>query len=130
MTPLGNTSYRHEELLYEEIMDLREKGWWVVPVKRKLPDAIAISPDRTKIVAIEVLGRKKRTDSKGKSKGYRWDGGKGVEKKRWDYGHFDDIIFVLFDRSGSDWKHRMIASDTWPQWTAEKSPQGSQDDVV
>lgn len=106
-------SQRHENLLYEEIYSLEEKGWHIVDVRRTLPDAIAISPEG-KIVAIEVLGRKKRYDSKGKSKGWQWDGGKNVLDKRWRYQKYDDIIFVLFDRGESNWKSRLVASEEWP----------------
>ena len=111
-----STSNTHEELLYQEILDLEKKGCRVIRVKRKLPDAIAITPEG-KIIAVEILGRKRRTDPKGKSKGYRWDGGQSVQKKRWSYSQFDDIIFVLFDRNGSGWTHKLTASETWPDWT-------------
>ena len=107
------TSQRHENLLYEEIYNLQEQGWHIVDVRRTLPDAIAVSPDG-KIVAIEVLGRKKRYDVKGRSKGYQWDGGKSVKQKRWLYQQYDDIIFILFDRGDSNWKQRIIASVEWP----------------
>lgn len=106
-------SQRHENLLYAEIDRLQDEGWHVLDVRHTLPDAIAISPEG-KIVAIEVLGKKRRTDPKGRSKGYVWDGGKSVNQKRFLYQRYDDIIFILFDRSGSDWKLRVVASEEWP----------------
>ena len=109
-------SERHEELLYQEIRRLEAEGWRVVTVGRTQPDAIAISPDRKTIVAIEVLGRQKRFDAKGYSKGYRWDGGKSAIAKRRDYTRFDDIFFILFNRKGKgDWEKRIVASEEWPE---------------
>ena len=106
------TSKLHEDLLYEEIDSLKEQGWRVLDIRRTLPDAIAVTPEG-KVVAIEILGRKKRTDKKGRSKGWQWDGGKSVTQKRWLYQNYDDIIFVLFDRGGSGWKRRIVASEEW-----------------
>ena len=109
------TSKRHEELLYKELHELEAKGWRTMSLGMNLPDAIVISPDRTQIVAIEVLGRKKRKDPKGRSKGYVWDGGKNVNVKRWKYGRYDDIFFILFDRGDSGWTKRLVASEEWPE---------------
>lgn len=108
-------SERHEELLYQEIRRLEAEGWRVVTIGRTQPDAIAISPDRETIVAIEVLGRRKKTDAKGRSKGYIWDGGKSAITKKRLYTRFDDITFILFDRGGSDWQQRLVASEEWPE---------------
>lgn len=102
----------HETLLYEELKSLKEQGWRVMDIRHTLPDAIVISPDG-KVIAVEILGRKKRIDTKGRSKGYQWDGGKNVNLKRWLYQNYDDIIFVLFDRNGSGWKKRIVASEEW-----------------
>ena len=112
-------SPRHEELLYQELRTLEKSGYKVLALGKKQPDAIVISPDN-QIIAVEVLGKKRRRDHKGRSKGYAWDGGKGIQHKRWIYGHYDDIIFILFDRSGSDWQQRILASNEWPDmWEYE-----------
>jgi len=115
-----NPSDRHEELLYKELQGLKEQGWSVLALGNKQPDAIVISPDKDKIVAIEVLGKKRRRDMKGTSKGVTWDGGRSILYKRWDYGHYDDIFFILFDRSGSDWTQRVVATEAWPEMMANK----------
>ncbi len=106
---------QHEHLLYNEIDRLEKEGWRILNVGRGIPDAIAISPDMTKVMAIEILSRTKRFDSKGRSKGYRWDG-KMVEK-RWRYGSYDDILFVLFTRGEFvGVQKRVLASEEWPDF--------------
>lgn len=107
-------SKQHESLLFDEIDILQQKGWRVLNISRGVPDAIAVTPDN-KIVAIEILGRTKRFDKKGRSKGYQWSG--DLMKKRWNYGRYDDILFVLFTRgqmTGVD--RRILASEEWPDW--------------
>ena len=117
---MTNPSDRHEELLYKELNELKSKGWYVLALGKKQPDAIVISPDKERIVAIEVLGKKRRKDVKGSSKGIAWDGGQNIKKKRWVYGHYDDIYFILFDRSGSGWTQRIVATEEWPDMMANK----------
>ena len=118
MSPMP-ISKRHEELLYKELEILEAQGYRTLALGQKQPDAIVISPDN-QIIAIEILGKKRRKDHKGRSKGFRWDGGKDMLHKRWIYGHYDDIIFILFDRSGSDWEQRVLASTEWPEmWEHE-----------
>jgi len=107
------TSPEHENLLHNEISELEDRGWHALDIGRSIPDGIAITP-QGKIIAIEVLGRRKRYDAKGRSKGYHWDGNRDINDKRWLYQKYDDIIFILFDRDGSGWKKRVLASELWP----------------
>ena len=112
-------SQKHEALLYEELDDLEAKGYRVLALGEKQPDAIVISP-QNEIIAVEILGKKQRRDAKGKSKGWAWDNNKSINDKRWLYGHYDDIIFVLFDRGGSGWQERIVATEEFPDMMRSK----------
>lgn len=115
-----NPSPRHEDLLYDEMYKLEEQGYHIIYPGSYIPDAIVVSPEG-KVLAVEVLGRIRRFDAKGKSKGYQWEGGKSIDKKRWLYQRYDDIIFILFDKNeGSDWKQRIVASEKWPHTFNQK----------
>ena len=112
-------SKKHEELLYKELDELESNGYRVLALGEKQPDAIVISPTN-EIIAVEILGKKQRRDAQGKSKGWAWDNNKTVNDKRWLYGHYDDIIFVLFDRGDTDWTDRIVATEEWPDMMRSK----------
>ena len=103
----------HEHHLKNELDILEQKGYRILHIGRRMPDAIVISPEN-KVIAVEVLSRTKRRDAKGRNKGYRWDG--KIEDKRWQFGRFDDILFVLFSLPDDEPMRRILASEHFPDW--------------
>ena len=79
---MSNESPRHEAKVAEVAEHLRKKGYRVVELHRKSPDAVAAV--KGKIVAVEILGPRIRTET----------------AKRLDYDMFDDVL--IFHYSSSD----------------------------
>lgn len=108
-------SKQHEELLYNKIAELSEKGWKCIPVKHTLPDAIALSPDG-KLVAIEILGRKKRFRTRlglKENRGWAYTPTTPMKRKT-EYACYDDILFVIFERGVKGSEYSVMASEEWP----------------
>lgn len=83
-------SERHEEELEAEIERLEKKGYRVINLEDKSPDAIAIKDG--KVIAVEVLGmsyyKKKHT----------WKGSFSIKQKLSIYYMFDGVIIRNFVR--------------------------------
>ncbi len=106
---------QHEDTLTDAIVDLERKGWRVIRLNGKSPDAIAVRDDR--IVAVEVLARYERTRKK---KGHSWEiSGGTFQLKIQDYAMFDDVIFYTFRRS--KWKPPMSDDTGAPSLQMETS---------
>ena len=87
MGRIGNK--QHEKVLKETIEKLEEKGYRVVDLKGKSPDAVATKDN--KLIAVEILGE---THRKGK-----WKKSWTYTQKEDDYSMFDDIIIKTFRRN-------------------------------
>jgi len=83
---MATTEY-HEKALMECIEELKAKGYRVIDLERKSPDAIAIKDNQ--IFAVEVLGIRYR---KGKGWGKTWT----PKAKETIYHMFDGILFKTF----------------------------------
>ena len=83
-------SETHDEVLQEEIEELQSKGFRVINLEGKNPDAIAIKDG--KVYAVEVLGisyyKKKR----------HWKGSFSIKQKRSIYHMFDGLFIKHFTR--------------------------------
>ena len=95
MTKRG--SIPHEKALDEKIKEMESKGWRVINLDGKSPDAIGIKDG--KVIAIEVL-KKIKTERSNletiKRHGryvWRYQGGMTQTQKRSIYSMFDDIEF-------------------------------------
>ena len=93
-------SPEHEAKLDETKNELEEKGWRVIKLFGKSPDAIAVKDGE--IIAVEILKqwKKERTNPKlikrhGKLQS-RYYGGMSKANKRYDYRMFDDVVFGVF----------------------------------
>lgn len=91
------TSKQHEDVLKEAISNYKEKGYTVIDLERKCPDAIAVrnGPGGVEIAAVEILGM-------------QWDNKDGW-KKSWtskakaeSYHMFDKVLLTLFRRGNKD----------------------------
>jgi Holliday junction resolvase len=79
---------RHESKLVEVIKELEGKGFRVVKLCGKSPDAIATRDG--KIIAIEVIGKY------GKKRKYKLTGGWTIIGKKRNYSMFDDVLIFTF----------------------------------
>lgn len=81
------TSELHEETLKKKIAELERKGFRVLDLERKCPDAIALK--NGKIYAVEILGRKY---IKGRGNTKKWT----FKAKKAIYSMFDGVLFETF----------------------------------
>lgn len=84
----GSTQHMRE--VQKHIDELIKKGYRVIDLQGKSPDAIALKDD--KIYAVEVLGRQYK---RGKGWIKKWS---HVSKKK-NYDMFDDVIIFSFRRN-------------------------------
>ena len=82
-----NVSKEHEEELEKYMNELKEQGFKVIKVGRKIPDAIAVK--RGKVFAVEMMGKRHR----GK-KGWTFKVGK--KQKLEAYAAYDGVLFRAF----------------------------------
>ena len=93
------TSERHEELVKQKVEQLEAEGWHIVTIGRNHPDAIAVKDGV--IMAVEILRKMKRKTTqkrpgKGKSRGWRYQGGLTLIEKVRRYSRFDKTAFVIY----------------------------------
>jgi hypothetical protein len=81
-------SKRHENRLTEVIDELKGKGFHVIRLNGKCPDAIATKEG--KLIAVEVIGKW------GKERRYRLTGGWTYTGKKRTYSMFDDVMIFDF----------------------------------
>ncbi len=88
----------HETRLREYAKELESKGWRVISLKGKSPDAIAVQNEA--VVAVEVLSKVRMSKLKrGKwIREWRYASGYTLAEKRRNYSMFDDVFFAV-------WKH-------------------------
>lgn len=79
---------RHEKKLTEIIEELKQKGYHVVRLDGKSPDAVATKDG--KLIAVEVLGKY------GKRRNYKLAGGHTIAGKKRNYKMFDDVLVFTF----------------------------------
>lgn len=95
MTKKG--SIAHENALQDKIREMRGKGWRVIDLDGKSPDAIGVKDG--KIIAIEVLKKiktERRNPDTIRTHGryvWRYQGGMTQSQKREIYSMFDDVEF-------------------------------------
>jgi hypothetical protein len=80
---------QHEAILDEAILEMQKKGWRIIRLDGKSPDAIAVKDGR--IVALEVMGRTWR-----QGKGWDLAGHGTFQTKKQEYSMFDEIMFWTF----------------------------------
>jgi len=86
---MGNVGKeKHEQRLREVVEELKSKGFHVVCLNGKSPDAIATKDG--KLIAVEVIGKY------GKNRRYKLSGGWTFTGKRKIYGMFDDVLIYTF----------------------------------
>lgn len=85
---------QHEDLLKKTIKEMEEKGWKVIDLKGRSPDAIAAKNenDKVKIIALEILGMS-YNEGKGWHKSWTY------KEKMDNYSMFDEVIIKKFKRT-------------------------------
>lgn len=78
----------HESRLKEVIAELMEKGYHVVQLDGKSPDAVATKDG--KLIAVEVIGKY------GKERNYKLRSGWTFAGKKREYNMFDDVLIYTF----------------------------------
>lgn len=77
--PIRNYIVEHDQLLTNELIKLKKRGFRVIPLKKPLPDGIAIDFDNKKVYAVEL----ERNPTKKKLNKYA--------NTNW----FDDIFWII-----------------------------------
>ena len=96
-------SLQHMKAVHKNIAELEKKGYRVIDLQGKSPDAIALKDE--KIIAVEILGRQYK---KGKGWKKKWT---HAQKKK-NYDMFDDVIIFSFRRHPCDDGGDMVSDGT------------------